>query len=105
MNYDVYSGKGPPTWPPPQQAPANGLASAPQQQQQQQSDMQTPAPLGTKRKFVASPPPEAVSPLFSTPGKRAPAWCMCGINQTWAAEHPRLQFYRLCCKSFCCKFI
>lgn len=66
----VAPGNGPPAWPQ-QQALAYGVAAAPEQQpHQQQPDMRTPAPLGAKRKFVASPPPEAVSPLFSTPGEK-----------------------------------
>ena len=50
--------------------PAN--RGAQQLQLQLQGSERTPAPVGAKRKFVASPPHEAVSPLFSTPGEFLP---------------------------------
>lgn len=55
-------GNGHPAWMP---GHHNGTSASPQRQH---SDLRTPAPVGAKRKFVASPPPEVVSPLFSTPG-------------------------------------
>jgi hypothetical protein len=73
------TGAAPSVWAP--QPPANGGV----QQPQLQGDVSTPAPVGGKRKFVASPPPEAVSPLFSTPGELRPHFqhtCTSGSART-----------------------